>query len=264
MKKHLILFLAVISASFFTSCEKDDDFTPPNYVTFESNSMEYAVEQNGSGSFDVTVYTANKTGSDRTFNITVDGSSSADPASYEVPATVIVPANSNEATFTINVTDNNISNSGNTLVLNIAGSEAYTGENLVVNLTRDCPSDLAGTYDVLSSGSSTDGAPANNPIVDFPYQVTITKTADKTYEVSDIFAGVYEDWYCEAYGYCFETPATIKDVCGNLSGSFEDGFESAVTVTGTNNYDGTLTITWENDFGDTATATYTLVQDSAE
>ena len=260
MKKYLVLFIAVVCFSFI-GCNKDDDNNQLNYVTFASNSRAYAVEQDGSGSFDVTIYTANDTGSDRTFNINVEGSSTADPSSYEVPATVTVLANSNEASFTVDVTDTNISNSGETLVLNLSGNGAYTGESLEINLTRNCPSELAGTYDVLSSGSSTDGAPVNNPVVDFSYQVTLAKTGEHTYTVSDIFAGVYIEWYCDAYGYCTETPATITDVCGNLSGSFTDGFDSAVTITGTNNYDGTLTITWENAYGDTATATYTLVQD---
>ena len=75
--------------------------------------------------------------------------------------------------------------------------------------------------------------------------------------MSDAFAGVYQDWYCAPYGYCFETPGAFSDTCGVLSGTFLDYFESTVVLTGTNNFDGTLTISWSNGYGDTATATYT-------
>ena len=76
IKKYLILLVAAISTTFFVGCSSDDDFTPPNYVTFAEGSMSYAVAQNGSGSFDVTVYTANITGSDRTFEVAVASTSS--------------------------------------------------------------------------------------------------------------------------------------------------------------------------------------------
>lgn len=258
MKKYLILFMAVVSTSFFVGCDSDDEFTPPNYVTFANQEMNISVDQNSSASIDVTVFTANTTGSDRTFPIIVSANSTLDAAAYNVPANVTIPANSNETTFTVEVNDTNISNEGESLILTLEGAaELYTGDSLVISVVRNCPSDLEGTYAVLSDGSSTDGAPANNPVEDFPYQVDIVETADKTYSISDGFAGLYIEWYCDAYGYCFETPGTFTDVCGNLSGSWEDGFESNVTLTGTVNDDGTLTITWVNGFGDTATATYT-------
>lgn len=254
-----MLFITAVTVSVLVGCSNDDDFTPPNYVTFAEDAMGFAVDQNSTGTFDVKVFTSTVTGSDRTFGINVLESSTADAASYSVPATVTIPANTNEGTITVDVTDTNISNSGETLVLAIEGeSGLFVGEPLSVSLTRNCPSDLAGTYSVVSSGTSTDGAPVNNPLVDFPYEVTVTKTGENTYAVSDIFAGVYIDWYCDAYGACAETEEEFQDVCGNLVGSFEEPFGTTATITGTNNYDGTFTLTWVNGFGDTATSVYTL------
>lgn len=120
-----------------------------------------------------------------------------------------------------------------------------------------CPSDIGGNYSVISNGSSTDGAPVNNPLVDFAYDVVITDNGGGNYTISDGVAGVYQDWYCGPYGYCFETEGTMTDICGNLSGSWTESFGCEINLTGTVNPDGTLSIEWENCFGDTASAVYT-------
>ena len=120
-----------------------------------------------------------------------------------------------------------------------------------------CPSDLGGDYSVISNGTSTDGAPANNPLVDFAYNVTLTDNGGGNYTISDGVAGVYQDWYCAPYGYCFETAGSMTDICGDLSGSWTESFGCEITLTGSVNADGTLSISWENCFGDSATAVYT-------
>jgi len=257
MKKIIYLFLTLLSFTFLQNCE--DTYVPNlDYATFQSASETVTVVLNGTASFDVKVYTTNIMNSERTFSILIDDASSADPQSYSLPSSVTVPANTNEGTISINFSDNNISNSGETLILTLSSSDnAFVGKGITINIVRDCPSDLAGTYSVISNGTSTDGAPVNNPLVDFAYEVEITKTDATTYTISDGVAGVYIDWYCDAYGYCFETEGNFTDTCGILSGTWVEGFDSTVVLTGEDNFDGTLTITWENGFGDTATAVYT-------
>lgn len=257
MKKLLIILLTFFTfSSLLTSCESDDD-TAPNFVTFANSEQSYAVAQNSSGSFDVTVFTNNVVGSDRNYNIEVLSDSSLGSEAYDLPASVTIPGGTNEGTFTVNVSDTNIDNSGENLILKLSeGNDFFTGEPIQINVTRDCPSDLAGTYSVLTSGQSTDGAAAD-PVVDLPYTVTLTKTGVNTYVVSDIFAGIYIDWYCAAYGLCTETQQEITDVCGNLSASFTEPFGASASVSGTNNGDGTLTISFQNGYDDMATSVYT-------
>lgn len=120
-----------------------------------------------------------------------------------------------------------------------------------------CSSDLAGSYSVLSSGTSTDSEPINNPITDFAYDVVITDNGGGNYTISDGVAGLYMEWYCTPYGYCFETEGNFTDICGDLSGTWTEAFGCDITLTGTDNGDGTLSINWSNCFGDSATAIYT-------
>jgi hypothetical protein len=121
-----------------------------------------------------------------------------------------------------------------------------------------CPSDLAGTYSVLSSGESTDGGPSadENPISNYPYTVTVTATGGGAYTMKDAFGGLYILWY-DIYGLTFEVEGNFTDVCGTISGTFSDPFGGTVNYTGTANADGTLSIRWDNSFGDFGEGVYT-------
>jgi hypothetical protein len=130
--------------------------------------------------------------------------------------------------------------------------------NTVISYPVSCPSDIAGNYTVVSSGFSTDGAPVNNPLVNFSYDIVLTDNGGGNYTISDGVAGVYQDWYCAPYGYCFETEGNFTDICGTISGSWVERFGCQIDLTGTVNPDGTLTIQWKNCFGDEVTeAIYT-------
>ncbi|MDV6168306.1 hypothetical protein R1T16_07700 [Flavobacterium sp. DG1-102-2] len=125
--------------------------------------------------------------------------------------------------------------------------------------TVSCPSDLGGTYSVLSSGSSTDSGPTpdENPISDFASTTIITDNGGGNYTMSDGFGGLYLLWY-DIYGITADNaPGSFSDVCGTISGSFTDAFGGTVNLTGTVNPDGTLTIHFENEFGDLGDSVYT-------
>lgn len=133
---------------------------------------------------------------------------------------------------------------------NIATSGLY---KVFQTYNVSCPSDLGGTYSVISSGTSTDpGVETDNPVSNYPYTVTITDNGGGNYTISDSFGGIYIYWY-DIYGLTFEVEGTFSDVCGTISGKFEEPFGTDVIYTGTVNPDGTLNIHWTNgydDFGD--------------
>ena len=139
MKK--ITFLLMISLSFFAfnGCADDDEVI--NYVSFESTSYNFGVELAGSTTNEIKIYATQTTGSDRTFNVSVDTDmSTADPASYEVQSSVTIPANTNVGVFTVKISDLNISENGETLVLKIDDQEdLFTGEKIVLNVKQVCP-----------------------------------------------------------------------------------------------------------------------------
>lgn len=117
---------------------------------------------------------------------------------------------------------------------------------------------LAGTWDVVSSGTSTDSGATNNPISNYAYTVTLTETSPGVYTISDGYAGVYIQWYT-VYGVTSEEEGNVSlNFCTNeLTGTWEDPFGANVYLTGTFNSDGTLTIQIDNDWGDVVNATYT-------
>lgn len=120
-----------------------------------------------------------------------------------------------------------------------------------------CESSIAGTYDVISNGTSTDGG-APGPAVDIVSEVTLTQIDGISYSVDNVFAGVYEYFYCDAYGYCFSDEAIIRDFCGEISGELTDAFGGAVWITGTiDKISGKITLNWENEYGDKAKSIYT-------
>jgi hypothetical protein len=131
----------------------------------------------------------------------------------------------------------------------------YTLEKIAENSAA--PS-IAGTYDVVSNGESTDGGAENNPLVNFASTVVITDNGDGTFTFSDGWAGVYVEWYT-VYGYTFLEEQTITlTTCLELSGSWNDAFGGGNSLTGTVNADGTLSIRLDNVYGDYADATYTI------
>ncbi len=188
MKKTLLLFFTVIMTSVFVGCSSDDDFTPPNYVAFEGKSLSATVEQGGSQTMEVTVYTANQVGNDRTFNINIDGATTLESSVFNVPQTVVVPGGTNEGTFTVELTDDNLANSGGKLVLSFEGQEnLYISEPLEINVSKFCPvnvDDYVGTYEGTDSWG-------------YPTEVEIFYNEDNELMINGLLFGWFQDWWGE-------------------------------------------------------------------
>src|SRR5690606_4660605 len=140
MKKQFFLLIMALSLTAFVGCDYDDEFTPPNYVTFERvTTANVGVAVGTTSTHTVTVYTGNITSNDRTFDLVANSSSTLEAAGYELPATVTIPGGTNEGTFTVEVADMNLGLAGKKLVINLAESEDLTaGGPYTINVSRTC------------------------------------------------------------------------------------------------------------------------------
>ncbi len=184
MKKILNYIIVGILVTFAYSCEEDLPSGSTNYVTFEESPSGLTVDKDATTTKNINVYTGNTTGSDRTFNVMVDASSTL-TASYTVPSTVTIPANSNVGSIAVSVTDDDtLSFVAQTLVLDLQDEASInTGENLVINVTELCPGSLVQFFLTLDtwpdetsweiydlSGAPVvifSGGPYDNPADDF-------------------------------------------------------------------------------------------------
>jgi hypothetical protein len=86
MKRISIIMLLLVSVFAFNSCDEEFGGTQDlNYVTFEAPSINVGVETGGSTQAGIKVYATQITGADRTFNVKVGASTTADAGAYEVP-----------------------------------------------------------------------------------------------------------------------------------------------------------------------------------
>lgn len=111
----------------------------------------------------------------------------------------------------------------------------------------DCPSDLTGTWNSLTTGSAG---------TDDPYVVTITETpTNGLYDLSDITFGLYKNGYGSE-----DNPVQFSDACDVISVTDQPDVVYGGDVfngSGTVNSDGTITISWSNGFGDNGVTTLT-------
>ena len=169
MKKISYFLIIAFALVGLQNCE--DTYAPSlNYVTFQVDPPVVTVLKDNSTTIDVQVFTTKVMSSDRTFNIMVSDATTLDPASYTVPASVMIPANSNDGMIEVTFSDNNLSPDGGTLALTLGTDEptAYTGSNINIDVLKKCPlssiDDLVGSYTVTTD---LDG-----------YENAITTTAD--------------------------------------------------------------------------------------
>ncbi len=136
-----ISFLSAIALSLvMVSCEDDSsgDNSASSYVGLES----YQTVEIADGQTIVVegrIVASEATGSDRTFNLVVDASTTHGAANYSVPATVTIPAGSKEGTYDVTVVGNNLVD-GNKIVVKLEPLEGVS---------------LATTYGTYSNGVLT-------------------------------------------------------------------------------------------------------------
>ncbi len=144
MKKlKLFTCLAIGAAFFFSSCEKEEVEAPgTNYVAFQGQAIDLEVEISGSSTQNVSLYSANVAGNDRTYNVEVLSASTIDQTYITVPSTVTIPAGSNKGDLAVSINDYaGLDGEPVTLVLNVTepnGDGSSIGEPATINVFREC------------------------------------------------------------------------------------------------------------------------------
>jgi len=126
---------------------------------------------------------------------------------------------------------------------NIANSKLF---GAVIRYPVSCPSDIAGTYLVSSTGIGCCGVA---PITNYQYTVTVTEDGGGSYSLSDYSGGAYDGLFCGPFGICGDASSgSITDVCGVLSGSAPDCCGDSIAFSGAVNEDGTWSVEVSSGF----------------
>lgn len=204
----------------FNNCKKETTFTENvNYVSFEANSPTIVVEKAGSTATNVHLYTTQTTGSDRTFGVEViAASTTANASAYSVPATVTVPANSNDGILTVTVSDNNLSNAPVTLGLKVTPSaDLFIGNQAKLKIQKHCTlniNDFVGTY---KGNTPSDG----------PTHVVTSLDANGKLQITGIAVG----WMTGYWGEVITSMATLPMVVDPATGNFTIALAPYMTTT---------------------------------
>lgn len=154
--RKLYILLSVF-AFLSMACDSDKDrinFDPDKgqtFLSFEGNTGNLAILINSTGALDITVNSSTRSTSDRLFNVLVTAETTADNAFYDIPATVLIPANEFQGSLAIQGVDPfGVEIEPETIVLSLEASNgAVTGGGFTVNVFIICPVEdgfFTGTY----------------------------------------------------------------------------------------------------------------------
>lgn len=124
LKKSIAFFTALTLTVTMLSCEEDNSGNSQavnyvgleNYQTVEISDAETVVVEGR-------ILASEASGSDRTFNLVVDPSTTHGAANFSVPATVTIPAGSKEGIYEVTVVGNGLVD-GNKIVVGLEADEA--------------------------------------------------------------------------------------------------------------------------------------------
>jgi hypothetical protein len=140
MKQIKLYTLIFLSIALFTSCEEDVEAPGTPYASFESYfATDVTVTPGETFNKSISIYSANITGEDRTIDLTATGTISA--ASYTMPTSVTIPANSNEAVLnlTFNENDLDIIVDKTLNIEMVANDNVIVGDGISLNVAKGCP-----------------------------------------------------------------------------------------------------------------------------
>ncbi|MFY0483418.1 hypothetical protein ACI6PS_12515 [Flavobacterium sp. PLA-1-15] len=100
--KKISLLLLFLSAGLFLSCEEDNSPTVVPHISFENDGIFGFDPGATTATHEIKVYATQASGSDRVYSLVVNPDlTTATPSQYTLPASVTIPANSREGSFTL-------------------------------------------------------------------------------------------------------------------------------------------------------------------
>ncbi|PKQ43503.1 hypothetical protein [Confluentibacter flavum] len=152
IKTILMLFLSLI---VMTGCENDSTIaiSEIEYISFGDTEYTVGIDPGGSATVVIPVYTGNIVSSDRTFNISVDGTNAA-AGSFLVPSNVTIPGGTNEGSLAVNLSDVDLGIGINNILIEFAAdADTFVGAATEVNYSQNCSevtATLAFVFDFYS------------------------------------------------------------------------------------------------------------------
>ncbi|NJM79825.1 MAG: hypothetical protein HC854_09785 [Flavobacterium sp.] len=255
--KKIFLFFSVITLLLSTSSCTEDTSNEIDNTAYLFKKTTSNLGVTSSGSFvDIQVGVTTKSDQNRTFTISVDPMSTATANMYSIDqATLFIPAGEYSGSFRVNGVFANIPNGQIlSLILNLSSDSVLSDKKThTVSLFRVCPSDLAGTYSTLASG--TYGQNGVNSYSNLTSSVTLNaSTTAGRYTISDMSFGLYSNIYMDA-----SPSGRIEDICNSLSDLGDvDQYNDRFTIFGSvNETTGVITLTWSNTYGDSGNVVLT-------
>lgn len=254
MKSTLLLFLIpLLSLLIYSSCMEESGYTilwEGFEVEFEeasrpNGSVQRIVTKNSNSQVDQSTVRVNLVGAHvaESINVLIG----VDPAStavlgvhYRLPTMeVTIAPNTSFIDVPIEILTGNLeSDETPDLILRIldAGPTKISANynTVIVEIRLACPSDLAGSYSTVNTGT---GGTINSEVV-------ITEIEPFTYRISDITGGVYSQLYDGQ-----DNPAIFTELCGVISITDQPDVvfgSPGFNGTGRVNADGTIRISWNN------------------
>ena len=242
MKNIKLLMVAALAMATLNSCKDTiDDFDAPAFATFGADAVVVSLPDGAQETKEITIFTANKTGSDRVIDIVVTEDTDADAASYSVPSSVTIPANSNEAKFNIDFTSVNLDlTTEKKLVLRMVQKDGLSvGADLVIPMSQSCPDGETKAKLTLTFDDWPEEAAWR--ILDSTGAVVMASSDPLAYNVYTDFTGTLDFVNClpngtytfqafDGYGdggtgYVLEANGvTLINLSGNYGGSYSASF----------------------------------------
>ena len=191
MKKILIGFMALTALIGCSDLEDVKYNDSQAFVAFQRNVYDLKVPLNSTKALDLLFEASNKVDFDRTYQLEIVATETdANPATYTLPSTVTIPANSYTGTLTITGTDGGLVDVNvKKLTLRVSGlneNESTDSDKVVINILEFCPVVVDEFVGDFSSNTFWNG----------PAVHTVSENGENALAIEDFFTDDAEnpDW----------------------------------------------------------------------